>query len=295
VGKSTFLNRVLGQKLSITSPKPQTTRNSVVGIHNAEGVQAIFVDTPGHHEAWSGLNKSMVKIAETTTSEVDVVLLLVDLVPAVAQVKQEKQALSAGEEALVALISKGGKPVVLGLNKIDAVDREWALPVIQAWTDAGAFKSVVPFSALDGEGVDRLLEEVLAHLPEHPAYFPADQLSESSERFVVSELIREQLYRLLEKELPYATAVQIEAFDEERRTSGKPVVVIHARILVERGSQKGIVIGKGGQMLKRIGSSARRDIEKLLGCKVHLKLFVKVSKDWSENPRILRELGLEKP
>ncbi len=293
-GKSTWLNCVLGQKISITSPKAQTTRNRVMGIYNAEGVQAILVDTPGHHEAWTDLNKVLVHTAENALGDVDVVLLLVDLVPAAKAAKGGKSILSKGERVLLERIREAGHPVVLGLNKMDAVRADWMLPVVESWQEEGEFAAVVPLSALKGHGADTLLSEVLALLPEHPPLFPTDQVTESTERFVVAEIIREKLFRNLRKEIPYATAVEVETFDEARREKGKkPLVKIRAKIFVERDSQKGIVIGKKGASLKRIGTHAREDIEALLGCKVHLELFVKVVADWSENPRIRRELGLE--
>ncbi len=287
-GKSTFLNRVLGQKVSIISHKAQTTRNRVVGIHSNEGVQAVLVDTPGHHEAWSKLNKALVREAEAALLEVDTVFLLVDLVPAVLAAQEARAIISKGEEVLLQRIQDTQRPVVLGLNKVDLVQPEWVLPVIDAWRTKHDFVAIVPFSALRGEGVERIMESVCALLPEHPPFFPKDQLMDTTERFVVSEIIREKLFHNLSQELPYSTAVRIEQFLEEEDR-----VKISAVVMVERSSQKGIVIGKQGSMLKRIGTQARKDIQRLLGCRVRLDIHVKVEKDWTKNPRILRELGLE--
>jgi len=298
-GKSTLLNHVLGEKVSITSHKPQTTRNRVVGIYNvpptdgAGGVQAILVDTPGHHEAQSELNRRMVRAAEAALAEVDVVALLIDLVPAVRQVRGEREIISRGELALLERIQAAGHPCVLALNKIDVVPRELALPVIDAWRRLHDFAAVVPFSALTGVGVEALMGELVQRLPQHPPFFPTDQLMDSSERFVVSEIIREKLFHLLNQELPYSTAVVIEAFEEESRGDGRAFVRVGAKILVERSSQKGIVIGRGGQMLRRIGTLARKDIQRLLGCGVHLDLFVSIDKDWTRNARALRRLGYD--
>lgn len=296
VGKSTFLNQVLGQKVSITSGKPQTTRNRVVGIYNAEGVQAILVDTPGHHDARGELNRRMVRAAEAALQEVDLVVMMVDLVPAVRQVQAGKEVLSKGEAILLEAVAEAGHPCILALNKVDVVAPEAMLPVIDAWRKRHDFAAVVPFSALTGAGADALLAEIVDKLPEHPPFFPTDQLMDNSERFVVSEIIREKLFHLLQDELPYAVAVEIESWDEEQRVGEgelRPFVRIHARILVERSSQKGIVIGRGGQMLKRVGTLARKDIQKLLGCGVYLELFVAVENNWTRNKRILRELGYE--
>jgi GTPase len=291
-GKSTLLNKVLGQKVSIISHKAQTTRNRVVGIHTTDDVQAVLVDTPGHHEAWSKLNKALVREAEAAIMDVDVVMLLVDLLPAIAMVKQEKDILSKGERVLLQRIQEEGKPIVLGLNKVDVVEPEWVLPVIDAWRALHDFVAIVPFSALKGRNVDALMDEACKLLPEGPVLFPEDQLMDTSERFVVSEIVREKLFHNLDQELPYSTAVRIERWlDEGEGTNSR--VLINAVIMVERKSQKGIVIGKGGSMLKRIGTQARHDIQRLLNCRVRLELHVKVERDWTNNPRILRELGLE--
>jgi len=292
-GKSTLLNQILGEKVSIVSHKPQTTRNRVVGIHNSPEAQVVLVDTPGHHEAWSPLNASLVRAAEGALADVDVVVLIVDAIPAVRQAKAEKPVYSKGHEILLERIQKTGVPCVLCINKMDAISPEWALPVIDGWSSLHDFALILPISALNGEAVDTLMEAVGVRLPVHPPFFPKDQIMDGTERFVCSEIIREKLFERLSKELPYSTAVVIESFDETRRKSDKPRVEIGARILVERKSQRGIVIGKGGSMLKGIGTDARKEIQKLLGCKVHLRLHVTIDKDWTKNPRVLKSLGLE--
>lgn len=291
-GKSTFLNRVLGQKVSIVSHRPQTTRNRVVGIHTTDEVQAILIDTPGHHDAHGELNRRIVKAAEAALDDVDVVLLLADVTRSVHQAKAERAILSKGEEILLERIADRGKPVVLGLNKVDAVDKEWVLPVIDAWSQVGTFEAIVPFSALKGKNHLDVLEACTSRLPEGPPLFDEDQLMDNSERFVVAELVREKLFHTLRDELPYQTAVEVESFVEDER-GGKPFVSIACRILVERASQKGIVIGKRGATIKKIGSTARHDIERLLNCRVHLELFVAVEPNWSRNPRVLSSLGYE--
>ncbi len=293
VGKSTLLNRCLGQKVSITSRRPQTTRNSIRGIYNSPGVQAILIDTPGIHRAWSRLNRSMVQAAMSTLQEVDAICWLVDSPGAAARISRGKPVIHAGHRAMVGHLQAARAPIVLALNKIDSMDRQQLLPIIEAFKNVVELASIVPISALKGDGVSTLLDQLVAFLPRNPPFFPADQLVDHSERFVVAEIIREKIFRLTGKEIPYATAVEVERFEEEERTSRQPLVRIWARIVVERKSQKAIVIGKKGSMLKNIGTLARADIEKLLGVQVYLQLFVALEKDWSRNPRLLRELGYE--
>ncbi len=296
VGKSTLLNRILGEKVSIISRKPQTTRNRVVGIWNTDSVQAIMVDTPGHHEARAALNKALVREAEAALSDVDVVSFIVDVVPAAAQARKGRPIFSKGEEVLLERIKSSGKPAVLVLNKIDTIEVKWLLPVIEAWKELHDFAAIIPISALNGESVDKLLDTLVGYLPEHPPLFPKDQLVDGTEKFIVSEIIREKMFHHLSKELPYSVAVIIESFDESNREGQKgtkPRVKIGARIIVERKSQRGIVIGKGGSMIKTIGTEARKELIGLLGCKVHLDLYVSIEKDWTKSPRVLRQLGFE--
>lgn len=292
-GKSTFLNKVLGQKVSITSKKAQTTRNRVIGILNREDAQVVLVDTPGHHEAWSRINKAMVREVDAALAEVDLVLLMVDLVPAVRAAKQDKAVLSKGDEVLLERCAATKRPVVLALNKIDLIEQEWALPVLQKWSEVHDFAALVPMSALNGLNGDQVLEELVSRLPEHPPMFPTDQLMDTTERFVVSEIIREKLFHNLDQELPYSVAVVVEGFDESERDTPSRRITILATIYVERNSQKGIVIGKGGSMLKRVGTQARKDLNRILDARVHLDLHVKVQKDWTNSERMLKDLGLE--
>ena len=280
VGKSTLLNQILGEKIVITSDKPQTTRNRIKGIHNIPGAQIIFIDTPGIHRAKSLLNKYMVDEALASIREVDMILFLVEA-DCIA-VSQETQILE--------LLSKATVPVILVLNKIDLVVKETLLERIAGYARLYPFKEIVPVSALSGDGVERLVECVSASLPEGPLYFPDDILSDVPERFLVAEIIREKIFRLTHDEVPYSVAVEVESFKE--RPDGT-LIAIAAAINVERDSQKGIIIGKKGAMLKKIGMEARLEIEKLLDTRVFLELFVKVRRDWSENPRLLKEMGYE--
>jgi GTP-binding protein Era len=293
VGKSTLLNRVLGLKVAATADKPQTTRNRIAGIYNAPDLQAVVVDTPGIHKPRSRLNKAMVRAAMDTLQEVDLIVWLLDSAELVSNARQERTILTGGDAWIAEQIEQTGQPTLLALNKIDTIEQRWLLPVLEACGARLPGAGIVPISALRGQGVDALLEEIGQALPEHPPLFPPDQLLEQNERFVVSEIIREKVVRLTSKELPYVTAVEIEQFDEEERDTERPFVNIGARIIVERPSQKGIIIGKRGAMIKRIGSQARQDIQRLLGAGVHLELFVAVEPDWTRNPRLLHELGYE--
>lgn len=279
VGKSTLLNSILGEKIVITSEKPQTTRNRIKGIHTFPGGQIIFIDTPGIHRATSLLNRYMVEQACSSIGEVDLVLYLA-----------EAASQDFGREAqILEILTSSGKPVILVLNKIDLVAKESLLERIAAFSALHPFKEVVPVSALNGDGVEQLVKCVAGYLPEGPIYFPDDILTDLPERFIVAEMVREKVFRLTRDEIPYSTAVEIESFRE--RPDG--LVAISATIIVERDSQKGIVIGKGGAMLKRIGSESRREIELFLDTRVFLELFVKVRRDWSENRRMLKEMGYE--
>ncbi|MBN95438.1 MAG: GTPase Era [Deltaproteobacteria bacterium] len=278
VGKSTLLNHILGTKLSIVSFRPQTTRNRILGIYNQEDAQVVFMDTPGIHEADSLLNKRMVDQATRTLSDVDVVVHLID-----------PRTESDPTEARIEAISEAKVPVLLVPNKVDLVKKSSLLPLIEGWTRAEAPAAIVPISALSGDGVAGLLDEVVQRLPESPPFFPKDQLTDASERFVVSEMIRERLFVHLHQELPYSIAVEIEAFEEPKQKSG--VIRILARIWVERDSQKGIVIGKGGRVLKQVGTEAREAIERLLQARVHLKITVGVDKHWTRKQSSVERRG----
>lgn len=279
-GKSTLLNRLLGQKIAIVTPRPQTTRNRILGIVNGPDYQIIMLDTPGLHKPREMMNREMVRVALESLSEADVVLFLADAA-AMDQEQLEKRRQEYRE-----YLNRIQCPALLALNKIDLLQADRLLPVIDWYADLHPFAEVVPISALEGDGVDVLLQQLADRLPEGPQYYPDDIPTDASERFIVAELIREKIFLLTREEIPYSTAVMIDSFQE-----GKPVV-IHATILVERGSQKGIIIGHRGKMLGRIRQEAGKDIEQLLGCRVSLKLWVKVKKKWTTNEQLLRELGL---
>lgn len=278
VGKSTLLNRILGEKIVITSDKPQTTRNRIQGIHNVPGAQIVFIDTPGIHQARSRLNKYMVEVALSAIREVDLILFLVE-----ANQKPGEQ-----EQEIIDVLAGATAPVFLVINKVDLTEKGRVLERIAAYKDRFPFREIVPVSAGTGDGVEHLVELVRKALPEGPVYFPDDILTDVPERFIAAEIIREKVFRMTRDEVPYATAVEVDSF-KEREDGG--LVSISATITVERDSQKGIIIGKKGAMLKKIGSSARNEIEKLLNTKVYLELFVRVRKDWSEDERMLKELG----
>ena len=279
VGKSTLLNCLLGQKISIVSPKPQTTRNRIMGIVNGPDYQLILLDTPGLHSAKTPLNQGMVKVALDTLPEVDAILFMID-----ASMSKARDDASPFQH-----LRKVNKPVLLAVNKIDLMDKKKLLPVLNAYQEMYPFTALVPISAKSKDGIDTLLAEILNLMPEGPRLYPEDIPTDATERFIVGEIIREKIFRRTNQEVPYATAVVIDAFIEDEV---KEATTIHATILVEKDSQKGIIIGKGGMMLKEIGKAARREIEDLLGMPVMLKLWVKVQKNWSTNPRFLTELGL---
>lgn len=283
-GKSTLMNHLLGQKISIVTPKPQTTRNRILGVVNGQNFQIVLLDTPGLHQSRIPLNKEMVKIAMDTLADVDLVLFLMDVsLPVVEKQRKEK------ERELSELMQQVRCPAILVLNKVDLLAKERLLPMIEAYAAMHPFAAILPLSALRGEGTDRLVAEVLALLPTGPRYFPEDMPTDSSERFLVGEIIREKVFLQTGQEIPYSCAVVIDSFKEQKE---RPLTEIYATIVVERDSQKGIVIGKGGSRLKAIGTAARKDIERLLAQSVFLKLWVKVKKKWSEDERFLRELGL---
>jgi GTP-binding protein Era len=289
VGKSTLLNRILGEKVAIVTPRPQTTRTRILGVWNGPSAQIAFFDTPGLHRAKGILNQRMVQVALATLGEVDATLLLVE-----AGTGPEGR-VEVGEATRWAIeeVAKAGKPALLGINKMDRAPRESLLPVIDAYRGLHPWAEVVPFSALTGEGVDRLLEALVPHLPEAEApLFPPDVLTDQAERQLAAEYVREQLMLQTRDEIPYATAVEVEEFDESERRERGGLVRISAVIWVERDSQKAIVIGKGGAMLKRVGTRAREGLERLLGCKVYLSLTVKVEERWSERDPALRRLGI---
>lgn len=279
VGKSTLLNRVLGQKISITSNKPQTTRNRILGICNRPGEQILFLDTPGIHRAHGPLHRYMVEQALSTCGGVDLVLYLVEAPLGPLR----------GADEVLERVAACGRPLFLVINKIDQVPRPRLLEIIESYRRHD-FAETVPVSALTGEGVDGLLNTIGRYLPEGPRYYPADQLTDLPERFIVAEFIREKVMRRTREEIPYGCAVAVETFTEKPEQN---LVVIQAVIHVEREAHKRIVIGNKGQMLRTIGSEARRSIEALLGTRVFLELFVRVQKDWTRSERLVRDLGYE--
>ena len=295
VGKSTLLNRLTGEKLAIVSPKPQTTRNRILGVVTRPEGQVAFLDTPGIHQAKGQLNRYMVEQALNVMSEVDLVAFVIEasetLTPAV----------TPGNRLILEKLQEAKKPTLLVINKIDAVEKPLLLPLIDLYRQEFPFAEIVPVSAREGEGMEQLFAAVLSHLPEAPAMFDADTLTDQAERVLVAEYIREQVLRHTRQEVPYSSAVLIDVFDEEEREPRGPptkgglagLVRIAATLYVERDSQKAIVIGKQGQMLKTIGTDARKSIERLLGTHVYLSLRVKVEPRWSERPETLRKLGYE--
>jgi GTPase len=278
VGKSTLLNQLLGQKLAITSNKPQTTRNRILGIKNHPEGQIIFLDTPGIHQSKSRLNQLMVKTALTTYNEVDGICFLIEA----------DHADSPENDFILETLREAANPVFLVINKIDLVVKQDLLPIMERYARRRSFSQIIPISALRGDGVGILIREFLKVLPEGPRLFPEEMFTDLPERFLAAELIREKIFRLTREEIPYATAVEVEEFREEER---KNLIRIRAIIQVERESQKGVLIGKKGEMLKMIGKLAREEMEAIFGAKVFLELWVKVEKDWREDPRALRRLG----
>lgn len=277
-GKSTLLNAILGEKVSIVSEKPQTTRNVIRGVKNLPGCQIVFIDTPGIHKAKGLLNEFMVKEALSSLSGVDVILYMVDA----GKVTED-------DEFIIEGLKNIKIPVFLAINKVDRVDKREVLPIIERFSKSYPFREIVPISALKGDGVDMLADLISKLLPEGPQYFPGDILTDQPERFIVSELIREQIFKFTSEEVPYSVAVTIDKFKEK-----KDIIEISATINVERDSQKGILIGKKGAMLKRIGTGARMEIEKLLGSRVFLELFVRVQKSWTKSIGALEDFGYKK-
>lgn len=277
VGKSTLVNRLVGQKVSIVSDKPQTTRNRILAVVNRPAGQIVLFDTPGIHKPAHRMNERMVDAALRSLAQVDVALWLVDVT----------DAYGPGERYVRDVLRRCGKPVVLGINKIDLVPKPKILPAIETYRHFMEFAEVIPLSALSGENAELVAERLLALLPEGERLYPDDFLTDQPERFFVAEMVRERILYHTREEIPYATGVVIDSFSE-----GEDLVRIEASILVERESQKGILIGKGGSMLKTVGIEARRSIEAFLGAKVYLGLFVKVRESWREDARTLQEMGL---
>jgi GTPase len=286
VGKSTLVNQLVGQKVAIVSDKPQTTRNRILAVVNVPpggevnpGGQIVLFDTPGIHKPVHRMNERMVQTALQSLEQVDLALWLIDVA----------EEYGPGDRYVCDMLKRSGKPVLLGINKIDTVAKPKILPVIERYHRLLDFREVVPLSALKGENVDLLRERLVAHLPEGERLYPEDFLTDQPERFFVAEMVREQILRLTRDEIPYTTGVMIDSFQE-----GPELVRIEASVLVERDSQKAILIGKGGAMLKNVGTAARREIEAFLGTRIYLGLFVKVREGWREDARTLEEMGLGK-
>lgn len=282
VGKSTLLNRLVGQKVAIVTAKPQTTRNRILAIANSDSAQMIFFDTPGIHKPKHEMNRRMVELAVQSLKRVDLALLVIDVT----------QPFGSGDEYVLERVRQAGVAgvkVVLAINKIDRVRKPEILPAIEEYRRRLEFADIVPISALSGDNVDALASVLEKHLPEGDPLYPPDTLTDLPERFFAAEIVREKVLELTRQEIPYTTAVLVDAWEENEKLTR-----IEATILVERDSQKGILVGKGGSMLKAIGTAARADIEAFLATRVFLGLYVKVRTDWRENDRLLSELGIDR-
>ena len=286
VGKSTLLNQLVGQKVSITAHKAQTTRNRILGIRTEQNTQIVFIDTPGIHRPEKLLNRKIVAYATETLRDTDLNLWIVEPLPESSLQKKELSFLHREDQEILKLLSAKAKRTVLVLNKIDTIPQEQALVSIEKLAELANFAEIVPVSALKSTNVEHLIETLKKYLPVHPFYFETHQVTDASERFLASEFVREELFLRLQQEIPYSVAVIVEQFEDDPKC-----IKIACTICVERDSQKGIIIGKKGEMLKTIGTAARKKIERLLGNKVHLALHVKVLKQWSNNAHHLRSLG----
>ena len=276
VGKSTLMNRLIGQKIAITSSKPQTTRNRIQTVYTSEAGQIVFLDTPGIHRAKNKLGSYMVNVAERTLEDVDVVLWLVE----------PSTFIGAGERHIIQALKRHSTPVILVINKMDTVKKEEVLLFIDTYRKEMEFAEIVPVSALKGDNTEELISCIMKYLPYGPAFYDEDTVTDQPERQIVAELIREKALRCLEDEIPHGIAVSIESMKYKKR-----IVEIEATVICEKDSHKGIVIGKGGSMLKKIGSRAREDIENMLEKKVNLQLWVKVKKDWRDSDFLLKNFG----
>lgn len=279
VGKSTLLNLILGEKVAIVTPKPQTTRNRITGIRTTTDAQMVFLDTPGIHQPRSLMNRRMVNIALDTLHEVDAVLWLLDA----------HERIGREDERIAETLRAMRGPVFILLNKIDLISKGKLLPLIQRCSELLPDREIIPISALKGENVPVVLELIEKGLPEGPKFFPEGEFTDQTERFIATEMIREKIFLLTREEIPYGVAVTVDEFTEKEE---KNLIVIKATIHTDRESHKPILIGKRGAMLKQIGKQAREDLEALLGCKIFLELFIRVDKDWTQDPHALSEMGL---
>lgn len=294
VGKSTLMNRIIGEKIAITSRKPQTTRGRIQTVFHDERGQIIFLDTPGIHKAKNKLGQYMVETATESIGDADLVLWLVDASETLrspASGDEKKPFIGKRDRAVAEMLKKNRNPVILVLNKVDAIRKDELLTVIDNYKDVMSFVEIVPLSAKTGENVDELINTLFAHLPEGPMYFDEDTLTDQPVRDIVAEMVREKALRLLSDEIPHGLAVVV---DSLKKRGERSLYDIEMTIVCEKESHKGIVIGKQGAMLKKIGSKARPDIEKLLDAKVNLKLWVKVRKDWRDSEAQLRNFGFKK-
>lgn len=278
VGKSTLLNTIIGEKIAITTYKPQTTRNRIMGIKNIENGQLIFLDTPGIHKATTPLNQFMVATAMDTFRNTDILLMLIEA----------PEGVHRDDQLIIDALRNIRLPVILLLNKIDLVRKNKILPLIDQFQHLFSFVEIIPVSALTGDGISILMEQIWNILPEGPRFFPDDMMTDRTERFIAAEIIREKIILLTHQEVPYTTAVVVDSFKEDEK---KNLLRIQATINVAKDSQKGIIIGKKGAMLKEIGTRARREMEKFFATRIYLELFVRVRKDWTNDPRMLYELG----
>lgn len=284
VGKSTLMNQMIGMKIAITSSKPQTTRNRIQTVYTDEQSQMIFLDTPGIHESKNKLGEYMVKVAQSTLDEVDVILWLVEPSTFIGQ----------GEQEIIKKLKKSKKPVILVINKIDTVDKEKLSTFIERYQKEMDFAEIICTSALKRENIDDLMDAIRKYLPYGPAYYDEDTITDQPERDIVAEIIREKALRLLKDEVPHGIAVTTESMKErQREKDGEIIMDIEATIICERDSHKGIIIGKNGAMLRKIGSQARIDIEKLIECKANLQLWVKVRRDWRDDMGQMRAFGYD--
>lgn len=277
VGKSTFVNRVIGHKIAIMSDKAQTTRNKIQGVMTRDDAQIIFIDTPGIHKPKHKLGDYMMRVAKNTLSEIDAIMFMVNV----------NEDIGRGDEYIMEILKNVKTPIFLVLNKIDLVHPDTLMPKIEQYQSYMDFTDIIPISALEGLNVDHFIDVLKSFLPEGPKYYPDNQISDHPEQFVVSEIIREKILHLTSEEIPHAIGVNVDRMIKEDEDK----VRIEATIYVERDSQKGIVIGKGGKKLKEVGKRARRDIEMLLGSKVYLELWVKVQRDWRNKVNFIRQIG----
>lgn len=278
VGKSTLLNAIVGEKIAIISNKPQTTRNKILAIRTSEKSQIIFTDTPGIHKPKNKLGQYMVKVANESVGEMDVVLFVVDATNKTTD----------SEKKIAENLANLKAPVILVINKIDLVQKESLLPMIADFSSLHNFEAIIPISALKNDGVERLLDEIVQHIPKGPAFFPEDMITDQPEKQIAAEIIREKLLWLLDKEVPHGIAIEILQMKENNKVTN-----IQANIYCEKASHKGIIIGKNGALLKKVGTMARIDIQKMLGKKVYLELWVKVKDDWRNNNYLIKNFGYE--